>query len=114
MQISSLRVKLTIFTILLIAAVGGIVMAVTASRMRNTLSSEIKEKGVAIAKGVARSSEDVLVGTGDELYLFQFITSAMKNRGVTYAIIVDNAGSIRAHSDIQRSGTPYKDPDGLV
>jgi adenylate cyclase len=110
----SLRVKLTIFTILLIAAVGGIVMAVTATRMRDTLSSEIKEKGVAIAKGVARSSEDVLVGTGDELYLFQFITSAMKNHGVTYAVIVDKSGTIRAHSDIQRSGTPYKDPDGLT
>ena len=110
----SLRVKLTIFTILLIAAVGGIVMVVTATRMRDTLSSEIKEKGVAIAKGVARSSEDVLVGTGDELYLFQFITSAMKNSGVAYAVIVDNSGTIRAHSDIQRSGTPYKDPDGLV
>jgi len=108
--IFSLSVKLTFLTILLIAAVGTIGMTVTASRMRDTLTAEIKEKGVAIARSMAISSEDALVGKGDELYLFQFITSAKKNRGVTYAIIVDKDGVIRAHSDIQKSGVKYEPP----
>ncbi len=110
----SLRVKLTLFTILLITLVGAIVMTVTTAMMRDSLSTEIKEKGIAIAKSVARSSEDALVGDGDELFLFQFISSAMKNRGVAYALIVDNNGVVRAHSDIQRSGTKYEPPAGMV
>jgi len=108
----SLRIKLTIFTIMLIALVGSIVMAATAAIMRDTLSGEIKEKGIAIAKSVAHSSEDALVGEGDELFLFQFITSAMKNRGVAYALIVDNDNVIRAHSDTQRSLEKYVPPQG--
>jgi len=112
--IFSLRVKLTIFTILLIASVGGIVMTVTADRMRDTLSTEVKERGVVLAKSIARSSEDAMVGKGDELYLFQFITSAMKNRGVDYAVIVDSEGMVRAHSDIQKSGVKYDEPKGLT
>ncbi|HEY3347039.1 MAG TPA: adenylate/guanylate cyclase domain-containing protein [Nitrospirota bacterium] len=107
-----LRLKLTLFTILLIAAVGTIASGVTAGKMREVLSSEIREKGIAIAKSVARSSEDALVGTGDELYLFQFITSAMKNTGVKYVRIVDASGIVRADSDIQRSGTKYLPPAG--
>lgn len=109
----SLRVKLTLFTILLIAIVGTIVMSVTSAMMRDALSSEVKEKGLAIARSVARSSEDALVGTGDELFLFQFINSAMKNKGVTYAMIVDAGGEVRAHSDIQRSGKKYEPPAGV-
>jgi len=111
--IFSLRVKLTLFTILLIAASGAVGMTATASRMRDTLTVEIKEKGVSIAKSMAKASEDALVGTGDELYLFQFITSAMKNRGVVYALIVDENGMVRAHSDIKQSGTRYNDPEGM-
>jgi adenylate cyclase len=107
-----LRLKLTLFTILLIAAVGAIASGVTAGKMREALSAEIREKGIAIAKSVARSSEDALVGTGDELYLFQFITSAMKNTGVKYVRIVDESGIVRADSDIQRSGTKYLPPAG--
>jgi adenylate cyclase len=108
--IFSLRVKLTLLTILLIAASGAIGMTVTAARMRDTLTADIKEKGVAIAKSIAHSSEDALVGKGDELYLFQFISSAKKNRGVTYVMIVDKAGVVRAHSDIQKSGSKYDPP----
>lgn len=104
----SLRVKLTVFTILLITIVGTLVMSVTSAMMRESLSAEATEKGLAIARSVARSSEDALVGVGDELFLFQFISSAMKNRGVTYAMIVGGDGVIRAHSDIQRSGTKYE------
>jgi adenylate cyclase len=112
--IFSLLFKLTLFTILLIAASGAIGMTVTAARMRDTLTTEIQEKGVAIAKGMARASEDALVGAGDELYLFQFISSAMKNRGVAYAVIVDETGMVRAHSDIQKSGVKYQDPPGMT
>jgi len=111
--IFSLRVKLALFTILLIAVVGAIVMVVTAERMRQTLSAEIKDKGVAVARSIAHSSEDAILGKGDELYLFQFITSAMKNRGAVYAVIVDESGTVRAHSDIQRSGEKYADPPGM-
>jgi len=82
--------------------------------MRDVLSTEIKEKGVAIAMSVAHSSEDALVGAGDELYLFQFITSAMKNRGVSYVQIVDETGLVRAHSEIRKSGVPYAPPPGLA
>ena len=110
----SLRVKLTLFTLLLIAIVGSLVMTVTAAMMRDSLSAEVKEKGLAIARSVARSSEDALVGQGDELFLFQFITSAMKNRGVVYALIVGADGNIRAHSDIQRSGKEYTPPAGMA
>jgi len=112
--IFSLRVKLTLFTILLVAAVGLMGMTITAARMRDTLSAEIKEKGVAVAKGMARASEDALMVQGDDLYLFQFITSAMKNRGVSYAVIVDENGTIRAHSDIQKSGKRYASPPGMA
>jgi class 3 adenylate cyclase len=112
-SIFSLRVKLALFTIILIASVGAIVMAVTADKMRLSLSTEIKEKGIAIAKNIARSSEDVLVGEGDELYLFQFISSSMNNRGVSYIQIVDSSGVVRAHSDIKKSGIQFQPWPGL-
>ncbi len=112
--IFSLRVRLTLLTILLIAAVGAIGAAVTASRMRDTLTAEIEEKGVAIARDAARSSEDALVGKGDETYLFQFITAARKNPGIVYAVIVDKDDIIRADSDIQKSGVRYDPPGGAV
>ncbi|MBI5191201.1 MAG: HAMP domain-containing protein [Nitrospirae bacterium] len=109
----SLRTKLTLLTIMLVAAVAMTAMTITASKMRDTLTTEIKEKGIAIAKGMAHASEDALVGTGDELYLFQFTSSAMKNRGVEYAIVVGSDGTVRAHSDTMKSGKAYEPLAGL-
>jgi len=111
--LSSLRFKLTIYSMMLVTIVGLVVMAVTSTVMRDSLTAEVKDKGIAVAKSIANSAEDALVGEGDELFLFQFIKSAEKSRGVVYALILDSDDVIRAHSDIQRTGEKYLHPNTL-
>ncbi len=110
-----IRLKFSLLTFLLIAVITGVIFWFTLSRVRSTLTNEIKLQGEILTRVIALNAEDPLI-TGDDLYLAGLAADAVNNEGVGYAYIVDSSGVIRAHQQIEYVGRPendYQPPAGL-
>jgi PAS domain S-box-containing protein len=93
----SLRTKLLIGTILIIAVLMVAVTAVVERRHRMTLIDEVHRRGTALAEGLAGVSAGALL-----LYNFtaleQNVVRFDRETDVTYALILDRSGEVVAHS----------------
>ncbi len=110
---SSLRFRFA----LLLALFGGLLMAgamtLVEQGIRQSLVRESVDKGLAVARGVAFNVEDPLL-TGDDLYLFSSVGSAVQTPGIRYALIIDETGRIKAADDISRVGESFVLPPTAV
>lgn len=97
------RLKFSILIFLLILIITGVIFWFTLSRVRKSLTNEIKLQGEILAQIIALNAEDPLI-TNDDLYLARLVTDVVKNEGVGYAYIVDNNNVIRAHNNIDFIG----------
>lgn len=79
---------------------------------REVLLREITRRGATITRNLATISTDALI-SGDQLSLATFVDSIMKNDGVRYAMILDERGTILAHSEIGKVGKNYIEPIGV-
>ncbi len=107
----SLRLKILIFTVLLLALVTFSIGYVVKNEVQKSIRKEIELRGFAIARNLGLNSEDPLV-LGDDLYLKQLVTDAMKNEGIRYTVIVDNDGIIRAADSTDLWNKEYVPPEG--
>ena len=93
----SLRTKLLIGTILIVAVLMVAVTAVVERRQRMTIIEEVHRRGTALAEGLAGVSAGALV-----LYNFtaleQNVVRFARETDVTYALILDRFGEVAAHS----------------
>jgi PAS domain S-box-containing protein len=93
----SLRTKLLIGTILIIAVLMVAVTAVVERRQRMTIIDEVHRRGTALAEGLAGVSAGALL-----LYNFtaleQNVVRFDRETDVAYALILDRAGEVVAHS----------------
>ena len=107
----SLRTKLLIGTVLIIAALMAAVTAVVEHRQRATIIEEMHRRGTAMAEGLASVSAGALL-----LYNFtaleQNVVRFARETDVVYAVILDRSGQIVAHS--RDSGAVGSTPSDAV
>jgi two-component system, NtrC family, nitrogen regulation sensor histidine kinase GlnL len=93
----SLRTKLLIGTILIVAVLMVAVTAVVEHRQRTTIIEEVHRRGTALAEGLAGVSAGALL-----LYNFtaleQNVVRFDQETDVAYALILDRTGQVVAHS----------------
>src|SRR5262249_11570663 len=93
----SLRTKLLIGTVLIIAGLMAAVTAVVEHRQRTTIIEEVHRRGTAMAEGLAGVSAGALL-----LYNFtaleQNVVRFDQETDVAYAVILDRLGQVVAHS----------------
>jgi PAS domain S-box-containing protein len=93
----SLRTKLLLGTILIVAALMAVVTAVVEHRQRRTIIEEVQRRGTALAEGLAGVSAGPLL-----LYNFtaleQNVVRFDRETDVVYAMILDRYGQVVAHS----------------
>jgi class 3 adenylate cyclase len=108
----SLRLKILFFTVLLLILVTFSIGFLIKNEVEKAIKNEIRLRGVAIARNLALNSEDPLV-LGDDLYLNQLVTDAMKNEGVRYTVIVNSEGIVIAADSTELWNTKYVPPSGV-
>jgi PAS domain S-box-containing protein len=109
----SLRTKLLIGTILIVAVLMGAVTAIVERRQRTTIIEEVHRRGTALAEGLAGVSAGALL-----LYnytaLEQNVVRFARETDVTYALILDRLGQVAAHSRApEQVGRPLSDAVSL-
>jgi serine phosphatase RsbU (regulator of sigma subunit) len=77
------------------------------------LRAEMEQRGITIAKNMAVSAAKPLL-RGEILPLASLVKDAMGNKGVMYAMVVDENGMIVAHNNISESGNSYERPVGVL
>lgn len=76
------------------------------------LRQEMEQRGVTIARNMAVNAAKPLL-RGEILALASFVNDAMGNKGVMYAILVDENGMIVAHNVISEAGKVYRRQPGV-
>ena len=110
-RFSSLRFKFALALALFSSLLMVTVMLLLEQRLHSTLIRESIDKGLGVARGVAFNAEDPLL-TGDDLYLFSAVKNALQAPGVKYALILDRDRTIRADTNLERIGKPYRPLSG--
>jgi adenylate cyclase len=108
----SLRLKILLFTVLLLFLVTVAIGYFIKNEVQKSIRNEILLRGIAITRNLAMNSEDPLV-LGDDLYLNQIVTDAMKNEGVRYTVIVGSDGIVRAADSTELWNKEYNPPEGV-
>lgn len=107
-----LRLKFSLLVIGLISLVVFFLSWLSLRRMEDSLKEEIALRGEVLARNIAANAEDPLV-THDDLYLARLVTDAIKTKGVSYCIVLDAEGIIRAHKDLTLLGKTYSSPKDI-
>jgi adenylate cyclase len=107
----SLRVKILLFTVFLLILFTFSIGYFIKNEIQKSIRKEINLRGIAIARNLALNSEDPLI-LGDDLYLKQLVTDAMKDEGVRYTVIISEDSIIRAADSTELWNTKYVPPQG--
>src|SRR5499433_2288926 len=105
----SLKAKLS----LLITAVLVLVVIVLLRQQQSSLTVEMTKRGRAIAENLAAGAKTSLLQR-DDLTLAVLVKDAMKDSDITYVVITDENGQIRAHSDLNKIGETIERPAPLA
>jgi HAMP domain-containing protein len=104
-QLALVSLALVLFTLL---SVGVVVQR----QLRASLTDEVRQRGLAIARHLSGISGDFLL-SGDRLALANFTRGARENADVVYVKIVDSKGLIRAGSPASGVEGQFFPPTGL-
>jgi serine phosphatase RsbU (regulator of sigma subunit) len=108
-----LKTKFLIWLVIFIISVMVVVYIYFSHHQRRTLSNEIKLRGQAICNNLKTSAEDFLV-MQDDLALAKLVYDTKNtNEGIVHCFVVDDKGTIWAHSDMSLVNTKYTAPEGL-
>jgi adenylate cyclase len=108
----SLKVKLSVLITTLVVASVVLVGIFLLRDEQRSLTAEMTKRGQTIAENLAAGSKSSLVAN-DDLTLNVLVREAMRDPDVAYVAIADDAGVVRAHSDVARIGQPLERPAGL-
>lgn len=106
---SSIKTEITFFIVALMIAVIGALSFFILRAQRQSLTEEVELRGLSIARNLAGSMADFLL-TGDELSIARIMAETMNNKGVEYALVVDQNGKITASNNLDLLGTAYTEP----
>jgi HD-GYP domain-containing protein (c-di-GMP phosphodiesterase class II) len=110
----NIRIKTSLFVLLLLIATTFIFYVVTASIMKRNITNEIITRAeslsgnVALSAGYSFLSQDIL---GLDNIVFKIKES---NPDIEYIAIVDTEMNILVHSDIKKSGEKFEPSEGLL
>ncbi|HDQ26226.1 MAG TPA: HAMP domain-containing protein, partial [bacterium] len=107
---TSIKAEITFFIILLMVIVTGSLGYFILEAQKQSLTTEVKLRGLSIAKNMANNMADFIL-TDDELSVMRIITDTMNNTGVVYAFFVDEKNVIKAHNKIEMFGTAFSEPE---
>jgi signal transduction histidine kinase len=103
-----LRTKLTLLieglVVILVLATG----IITTLREKETLESELRKRGLALASDLAKFTARPLLSQ-DLPTLRRFVNHTMEQDYVRYVIVIDPHGNVVMHSDLAEVGKTYKD-----
>jgi len=114
----SLKLKLSLFVVLLTVCVTAGAGFFITERMEKSLRREIEMRGEALARNLAVNVGDP-VSQKDDLYIARFTTDVMNNAGVVYAVVADEEGKIVGYRDASGGeftsylGKEYEPPPGV-
>lgn len=104
----SLRTKLTLLiegVVVIMVVVTGII---TIMREKESLESELRKRGLALAADVAKFTASPLLSI-DLPTLRRFVNHSMEQDYVRYVILFDPQGKVVMHSDLKEVGKIYND-----
>jgi serine phosphatase RsbU (regulator of sigma subunit) len=113
-HVLGLRLKFSLAMIVLIGIVMGLVGVVVHSHVRAALLSQMKSKGIALSRGLAVNAVAALT-TSDQLLLAELVDTAIhQETGISHAALVNEQGTVLAHSDFKQEGKHYGIPEHAV
>jgi len=107
-----IRVKLALLITLLILLTMALTSVSLLYHERNTLTEEVQKRGAAMLHVLAENSKEPLL-SDDDLLLHKFVSEVKKSEAVVYAMICDEQGRVRAHSDFSRVGQAFPGTSGV-
>jgi len=106
-----IKAKLALLITLLILLTMSLTSIFLFHHERNTLTEEVQKRGGAMLHALAEDSKGPLL-SDDDLLLHKFVAEAKKSEAVVYALICDEGGRIRAHSDLSQVGSFFSGVSG--
>ena len=103
-----LQTKLTLLIECLIIIVVVVTGVITTMRERETLESELRKRGLAVAKDLAKFTARPLL-SNDLATLRRFVNHSLNQDYVLYVMIADPEGRVVMHSDLGEVGKIYQD-----
>jgi serine phosphatase RsbU (regulator of sigma subunit) len=102
----SLKWEILFFIIALQLTVIGALSVLVLNTQKQSLTNEVKLRGLSITRNLARNIADFML-TEDELSSAKLLSDTMENKGVKYALVVDEYGDIKAHNNVDLMGSKY-------
>jgi class 3 adenylate cyclase len=106
LKLGALIVSLLVVTVLVVS---GFLL----HSQQETLTDEMRKRGLAIAQNLAAGARSALL-TRDDLALALLVRDVTRDVDVAYVAITDGAGTVRAHSDAAMVGRPLHRPAGAT
>ena len=103
-----LQTKLTLLIESLIIIVVVVTGVITTIREKETLENELRRRGLAVAKDLAKFAAKPLL-SNDMATLRRFVNHSLNQDYVRYAMILDPEGRVVMHSDLGEIGKFYQD-----
>lgn len=100
----SLRVKILLFTVLLIILISTLTGILITNRVTESIEEQIRYRLSSLASTMAMNAEDPIV-MEDDIYLAGIVKDAMENRGFQFAEVLDTDYNILASDDIANWGS---------
>lgn len=110
---TSIKWEISFFIVLFMVIVIGVLSFFILRAQKESLTNEVKLRGLSIAKNLANSISDFIL-TEDELSIARIISETMNNKGVEYVLITDEKNTIKAHNNLEMLGTFYKEPENSI
>lgn len=104
----SLRAKITLLIESLVVLIVVITGIITTMREKDTLESELRKRGLALAVDLAKFTARSLFGN-DLATLRRIVIHAMEQDNVRYVFVLDPQGKVIMHSDLAEVGKIYND-----
>jgi len=108
-----LRTRLTLLIESLVIVLVLMTGIITTMRERETLESELRKRGLALAADLAKFTARPLIGN-DLPTLRRFINHSMEQDYVRYVMVLDPHGKVIMHSNLAEVGKIYQDSLNIV
>ncbi|HRU38495.1 MAG TPA: HAMP domain-containing protein, partial [Candidatus Goldiibacteriota bacterium] len=109
---TSIKAELIFFIAALVISVVAVSSFLALEAQKRALTAELKLRGQSIARNLANSVADFML-TEDELSVSRIMLEAMNNKGVMYALVVNDKNRIKAHNSVESLGTEYVEPKAV-
>ena len=109
-----IRFKLSLLTFLLVTVVIGASSAIVMGIMDTFLLGELVKRGLSLSRGAANTAGYGML-VRDRLALDNLVAKIKERQeDIIYAAVIDHRGTIAAHSELAKSGSPFRPEAGVA